>query len=113
MALISSLALSSSFNRLRQISYTAHGYAPVRKFFFNNTLEIFFNAIHLHRRQKFSVRKVGNTFGLTADANKRFNMIVPTGDVFISYRPIDTMSIDYIRCKIKITQTVRHSRPKH
>src|SRR5262249_11406660 len=90
---IPELTCASALHGLRKVCRAAYGNTDIGKFCAYFFTEVLFNTRHLHRRLKLSVGQLRNAFGLPAYSNKTFDIIVPRGDVFISYRPVDTVPV--------------------
>ena len=57
------------------------------------SLHFFFEAGHFHRRKEASVRELGETLGLSRNADEIFNVVVPFFDVSVPDGPVDSMSV--------------------
>ena len=66
----------------------ADGQDAVVEILGDGVAEVEFDASHFHGREKFSVGKLGQAFGLAADAGKFLDVVVPRRDVRIADGPI-------------------------
>src|SRR5262249_43566974 len=65
-----------------------------------------FGAIHFHRWKEFAVGELGETFGLTCDADELFNVVVPRLNVAVADGPIDRDAVAGIGFKIEIAPAI-------
>src|SRR5580700_7157447 len=112
MANTAVVAGGATFVDLREDGGATDGHhAAVVKMFWNGVAENFFRAVHLHGRQEFRVRKMRESFGLTADAGKFFDVVVPGFNVFVANGPIHRDTVAIIGCKIQIAPAVALAAP--
>ena len=71
-----------------------------------------FDAVERHGLLKDTVREGGNAGGLSADADKSFNIFVPRCDILVPDRPVKTQSIFCIRFEVVITPSETHAAPE-
>src|SRR6266550_3658994 len=66
---------------------------------------------HLHRRQKFSIRKLRQSLRLPRDSDEILDIVVPGRDVLIANRPVNGDSFAQVGFEIQITPAIRLSSP--
>src|SRR5262249_27785659 len=92
---------------LRQYGRTAYGHHPVAaKVSSDRLLNSLFRAGHFHRRQKLTIWQLRQAFGLAADADEGFHIVVPRGDIVIANRPINRYSVTKVSFEIQIAPAV-------
>src|SRR5207247_9527725 len=69
------------------------------------------STLHLHRRQKFSIRKLRQSLRLARDSDEILDIVVPGRDVLIANRPVNGDSFAQVGFEIQITPAIRLSSP--
>ena len=83
------VAGSAPFVHAREHSGAADGHHAVVEMFGHRRPDVLLDAGHFHRRQKFSVGQLRQTFRLAADAGEFLHVVVPGRDVRITDRPVN------------------------
>src|SRR6185312_8203600 len=94
------VACGASTVRNRENGGAADRQAAIRKLLRNCLLDHNLRAVHLHRRQELSIRKLRQSFCLSRDADEVFHVVIPGLDVFVADWPIDTVAILEVGLKV-------------
>src|SRR6187551_3226961 len=70
------------------------------------------HTIQIEWREKISIRHGFDAIGISADANKLFNVRVPWSDVFISDWPLNSIIKSFRSCKFKRAPSLASSSPR-
>src|SRR6266851_2977557 len=111
MANAAIVAGGASLVDAREHGRTADGQHAIIKIFGERVLQVQFNAGHFHRREKFPVGQLRQTFGLAADAGDLFHVVVPGSDVRVANGPIDGDSLFQIGFEIEIAPAIALASP--
>src|SRR5206468_8709029 len=91
---------------------TANGHHPIaRKALRDRVFNHQLSTRHLHRRQKFSIRKLRQSLRLARDSDEILDIVVPGRDVLIANRPVNGDSFAQVGFEIQITPAIRLSSP--
>src|ERR1700719_2879289 len=86
-------------------------HAAVVEIFRQSIFDHEFGAGHFHRRQEFAVRKLGQPFGLAADADEILHVVVPGLDVLVADGPVGGNSVAEVGFEIQIAKTIALAAP--
>src|SRR6266436_1424373 len=73
--------------------------------------KILLDAGHLHRRQKFAVGKLRQSFSLPANSGEFLDVVIPRSDIRVANRPIDGDAFLGVGLKIEIAPTIGLAAP--
>src|SRR5258707_54201 len=66
---------------------------------------------YFHRRQKFAVGKLRQSFSLPANSGEFLDVVIPRSDIRVANRPIDGDAFLGVGFKIEIAPTIRLAAP--
>jgi hypothetical protein len=89
----------------------ANGYDAVVEIFSDRSTKVLFDASEFHRRKKFSVGELRQTFGLAADAGELLDVVIPRGEISVTDGPVDGYSVFQIGFEIEIAPAIALTSP--
>src|SRR5260370_15592034 len=87
------------------------GHDAVIEIFRQGVAKVLLNASHLHRRKKFTVGELRQTFRLPADPSAFLDIVIPRSHIRVANRPIDGDAFLGVGFKIHIAPTIGLAAP--
>src|SRR5882757_333463 len=90
---------------------TADGHNAIVEIFRQGIAKILFDTGHLHRRKKFTVWQLRQSFGLAADSGEFFHIVIPRSNIRVTNRPIDGDAFLGVGFEVEIAPTIGLAAP--